>query len=68
MFLMLWIDFIIYIIKCLKFHVFVFAMPIAQIIIFLQFEMCHSCVNIFLPNIFSHGMYRLNNEIFTLAF
>jgi hypothetical protein len=30
----------------LKFHVFMFAMSIAQIIVFLHFKMCHTCVNI----------------------
>jgi hypothetical protein len=61
---MLWIDSYIY---QLKFHVFMFAIPIAQIIIFFQFEMCPTYVDIFLPYIFSHGMYRLNNEIITLT-
>jgi hypothetical protein len=46
---------LISLIGCLKFHTFMFAMPIAQGNVFLQFEICHTCVNIFsnlarLPN------------------
>jgi hypothetical protein len=46
----------------LKFFVFTFAMPIAQIIFFLQFETVYTCVTyLYLP----YNMYRVNDEIFT---
>jgi hypothetical protein len=44
MFLTLLIDLIIFsvfLISCLNFHIFMFAKPIAQVIVFLHFEMCH---------------------------
>ncbi len=46
----------------LKFLVFTFAMPIAQIIFFLQFETFYTCVTyLYLP----YNMYKVNDEIFT---
>ncbi len=37
---------LIYFLGCFKFHMFMFAMPIVQLIIFLQLLMCHTCTNI----------------------
>ncbi len=43
-------------------------MPIAQVITFLNFEMCHICVNIYIypmfTHLYPHDMYRINNEIY----
>jgi hypothetical protein len=47
-----------------------FAMPIAKVIVFLYFEMCHACVKKHYPlviHLYSHGMSRINDELFTLT-
>lgn len=38
---------LIFFIGYLKLHTFMLPMPIAQVITFLNFEMCHICVNIY---------------------
>jgi hypothetical protein len=40
----------IFLIRCLK---FLMSIPIAQIIVFLHFVMCHTCINIFLPYVYT---------------
>jgi hypothetical protein len=39
-------------IKCLKFHMFVFAMQIAQLVVFLHLGMCYAYVNLDLLSIY----------------
>jgi hypothetical protein len=48
----------------LKFLVVAFAIPIAQVIFFLQFETFYTCVTyLYLP----YNMYRVDDEIFYLV-
>jgi hypothetical protein len=46
--------FVKFFIGCLKFHRFIFAMPIVQGIVFLYLEMCYTYVNIFICPTFTH--------------
>jgi hypothetical protein len=43
----------------------------AQVIVFLYIEMCQACVEKHYPiviHLYSHGMSRINDDIFTLTF
>jgi hypothetical protein len=63
--------FVNFLIGCLKFHMFIFAMPIVQVIVFLYLEMCYEYVTIFICPTFTHlypnDIYRGNVEIFVLG-
>ncbi len=55
---------LIYFLGCFKFHMFMFAMPIVQLIIFLQLPMCHTCTNIInILILFIYDLCLLDNYI-----
>lgn len=47
-------------IKCLKFHMFMFGMQIAQLVVFLHWGMCYAYANLDLPLHLPHQCLTLS--------